>query len=176
MSFMIPKTKNEIMKVLILPLLICSLLVTGSCQSNYFHSREVDRIIFYPMPKGVERPFAIVSFFDFLPGTRDTVITDRKEIDQFCRLLNCLKAKQTLDYIDIRCAAVLKMKSGGEQCFCFGYTTGIQYNGCMSMEDSQPLFDYIDNHIYSTKDPDYWYDNKTKELIKKCRDDQFESK
>ena len=123
------------------------------------------------MPKKVERPYAITSFFGLRLETRDTSITDRKRIKEFCHLLNCLEAEKELGYIDIRCAAVLKMKSGRDQCFCFGYTTGIQHNGCMSMKDYQPIFDFIENQIYATQPPDYWYDDDTKELIKWVHDE-----
>jgi hypothetical protein len=62
------------------------------------------------------------------------------------------------------------MKSGAVNSYCFGESWGILYNGCRTMEDYQPIFDFIDKNIYGTQSKEYWlsdYDREISEFIRK---------
>lgn len=154
---------------------VLSLLV--SCQTSMIDANKVDRIVFYPIPKGVKYTLYLRSFPQILQhNERDSVILDRSGIKEFCSLLNSLEYEEFNSLVfpedgmcyddnnyyshDFRCGVLLKMKSGAEISYCFGEDKGIFYNGCRLMKDYQPIFDYIDKRIYDTKPRYYWYGEK----------------
>ena len=150
---------------------VLSLLV--SCQTSMIDANKVDRIVFYPTPKGVKYTFYLHSFPDILKiNERDTVILDRADIKEFCNLLNSLEYEDedmyydynSYTYPDFRCGVILKMKSGAEWCYCFGESKWIFYNGCKFMKNYQPIFDYIDKNIYGTKPQYYWYGDRQRAI------------
>ena len=154
------------MKWKVVLLCFTSLPFLLSCHPQRINSRQIEEIVFYPMPKGIERSCAIYSFLELSRYTRDTCITDRKVIKQFASLLNNLELAEGFLYSDLRCAAIIKLKSGDKQCFCFGYSSGILHNDCSYLKDSPEVFEFIDSIVYATKPSDYWYDDKTRALIR----------
>ena len=78
-------------------------------------ANQVEQIVFYPIPKGVEYCVSLDYFGDVLRANRrDTVIVDRSFIKEFCHLLNNLQFDEAFKFYDYRCGVVLKMKSGAE--------------------------------------------------------------
>ena len=136
-----------------------------SCQTKRINHNHVDELVFYPAAKGIERCSGINSFYELMYlCCRDTCITDRNTINNFCRLINQLEFEKTFDVPDIRCAVVIKYTSGDYDCYCFGESHGIQYNGCKSMKYSSALFEYIDEVIYDSQPPDYWQSELDREI------------
>ena len=145
-----------------------------SCHHSMIDANQVEQIVFYPIPKGVEYCVSLDYFGDVLRANRrDTVIVDRSFIKEFCHLLNNLQYDKAFEFNDYRCGVVLKMKSGAENSFCFGESWGILYNGCRTMEDYQPIFDFIDKNIYGTQTNDYWFSDSMRRSIEFIRKYQF---
>ena len=146
-----------------------------SCHHAMIDANQVEQIVFYPIPKGVDYCASLSCFRDVLRANgRDTIIVDRSDIREFCRLLNSLEFDEDLHSYDYRCGVVLKMKSGAENSFCFGESWGILYNGCRTMEDYQPIFDFIDKNIYGTQTDDYWFSDSERRSIEFIRKYQFQ--
>ena len=142
-----------------------------SCHHAMIDANQVEQIVFYPIPKGVEHSASLSCFRDvWRANGRDTAIVDRPFIKEFCHLLNNLQFDKAFEFYDYRCGVVLKMKSGAENSYCFGESWGILYNDCRTMEDYQPIFDFIDKNIYGTQSKEYWlsdYDREISEFIRK---------
>ena len=60
---------------------------------------QVESITFYAMPKGIERPSAMVSFQKVKSVYRDSVIVDRDFIREFTTMVNDLKPDRTVKHI-----------------------------------------------------------------------------
>lgn len=142
-----------------------------ACHQERINEKEVLEIKFSVMPKRVETPIGVYTYFDLQHRGRDTCITDKKTIKEFVYLLNQLELEDEYYSIDLRCASVLKMKTGRVVSFCFGENNGIIYNGCQIMADNQAVFDYINNNIYGTQPEDYWLGEKMKMILKRMRED-----
>ncbi len=146
-----------------------------SCHHAMIDANQVEQIVFYPIPKGTEYCASLSCFRDVLRANgRDTVVVDQSDIREFCRLLNSLEFDEDLHSYDYRCGVILKMKSGAENSFCFGESWGILYNGCRTMEDYQPIFDFIDKNIYGTQTDDYWFSDSERRSIEFIRKYQFQ--
>ena len=186
-STIIEHIKHIDMKRLFYFFSVLSILV--SCQTSMIDANKVDRIVFYPIPKGVKYTLYLRSFPQILQhNERDSVILDRSGIKEFCSLLNSLEYEEFNSLVfpedgmcyddnnyyrhDFRCGVLLKMKSGAEISYCFGEDKGIFYNGCRLMKDYQPIFDYIDKNIYDTKSKYYWYDDEMRAIMEFIEKDQ----
>lgn len=140
-----------------------------ACHQERINNNEVLEIIFSVMPKRVETPIGVYTYFDLQHHGRDTCITDKKSIKEFVNLLNQLELENDYYSIDLRCASVLRMKTGRVVSFCFGENNGILYNGCQIMADDEAVFNFIDNNIYGTQPEDYWLNEKMKMILKRMR-------
>ena len=137
-----------------------------SCHNSMIDANQVEQIVFYPIPKGTEYCASLSCFRDVLRANgRDTVVVDQSDIREFCRLLNSLEFDEDLHSYDYRCGVILKMKSGAVNCYCFGESWGILYNGCRTMEDYQPIFDFIDKKIYGTQPNDHWLSDHERKIL-----------
>ena len=84
-----------------------------SCHHAMIDANQVEQIVFYPIPKGVERSASVSCFRDvWRENGRDTAIVDRTFIKEFCHLLNNLQFDEAFKFYDYRCGVVLKMIAG----------------------------------------------------------------
>lgn len=74
--------------------------------------KNVDRVVFYAMPKGIERCASIVSFDDLKREARDTTITDRLFVKKFVRMANSLRPDRERAGMDMRSAAQIITRQG----------------------------------------------------------------
>ncbi len=146
------------------------LISLTACHQERINENEVLEITFSVMPKRVETPIGVYTYFDLQHQGRDTCITDRKTIKEFVNLLNHLELEDEYYSIDLRCASILTMRTGRVVSFCFGENYGIVYNGCQIMADNQALFDFIDESIYGTQSEDYWFNDTMREMLQRMRD------
>ena len=178
------------MKHIVCSFVLCvSSIVWFSCQrDNKIQRNQVDSIVFYAMPKGVDRPFNLVSFQELKNGGKDTLITDTHFIRRFSRLVNRLAPDANRESIDIRSAAVVKMKTGDSLVIAFGEKWGTvilndlegDNMSCDSlgfrrvhgvyMKDNAELFRFIDKYVYGPHSNDYWLDDVTRGWVKYVRD------
>ena len=178
------------MKHIVCSFVLCvSSIVWISCQrDNKIQRNQVDSIVFYAMPKGVDRPFNIVSFQELKNGGKDTLITDTYFIRKFSRLANRLTPDANRESIDIRSAAVVRMKTGDSLVIAFGEKWGTvilndlegDNMSCDSlgfrrvhgvyMKDNAELFRFIDKYVYGPHSNDYWLDDVTRGWVKYVRD------
>ena len=169
-----------------------SLFVINSCGCNRIQVNKVESIVFYAMPKGVERNAALISFQELKREGRDTLITDREFIKKFTHLVNTLAPDESRKTIDIRSAAVISMDSGDSLFVAFGENFGtvilndngkdkwdfyedlgislpsIYVNGDY-MKDNPSLFCLIDQFVYGPHSNDYWFNNETQDIIQFAR-------
>lgn len=161
-------------------LLFASLSFCLSCkQSDSIDIDQVDSIVFYAMPKGVDRSTNIVSLDELIREGKDTTITDRSFIMKFIRRVNHLRLDKKRHTIDIRSAAIAKhgtdnilivvfgesfgtaiLKDGGKDKMVYDeflemFVPSMSINGDY-MKDDPGIFRLIDKQIYGTQSNDYW--------------------
>ena len=141
---------------------------------------QVESITFYAMPKGIERPSAMVSFQKVKSVYRDSVIVDRAFIREFTTMVNDLKPDRTVKGMDMRSAAVLATKTGDSLFVAFGEFGGTailrdhgkdkspgRVNG-QFMKDNPDLFRFIDEHVYGPHSNDYWFNDETRAIHRRA--------
>ena len=168
--------------------------VFSSCEHHGKRGEnQVENIVFYALPKGIDRFASLVSFQDLKREGRDTLITDKRFVRRFTRMVNRLTPTEERATIDMRSAAVIAMKTGDSLFIAFGenWSTVILndngkdemvYDGILGyslpsmtvngvfMKDNPTLFHFIDKNVYAPHSNDYWFNDHTQEIIKSVRE------
>ena len=178
------------MKRLFLILLTLSpVFVLFSCNNQErIKPDQVESLVFYALPKGIDRASSIVSFQDLKKEGRDTLISDRTFILKFIGMVNKLQPGETKS-IDMRSAVVIKQENGDSLIVAFGenwgtvvlrnggkdkwiydesnetFSPSMDVNGDF-MKDIPALFRYIDKHVYGPHANEYWFSDETREIHK----------
>lgn len=145
--------------------------------------KNVDRVVFYAMPKGIERCASIVSFDDLKREARDTTITDRLFVNKFVRMANSLRPDRERTGMDMRSAAQIITRQGEIYTIAFGENWGIAFlndtnnsepspfrvNGRF-MKDNPKIFSFIDKYVYGPHQNDYWFGDTERIFIKNVQE------
>lgn len=167
-------------------LIVISFIVLPSCENNKrIKLDQVESLVFYALPKGIDRASSIVSYQDLKKEGRDTLISDRTFILKFIGMVNKLQPGKTKS-IDMRSAVVIKQENGDSLIVAFGenwgtvvlrnggkdkwiydesnetFSPSMDVNGDF-MKDIPALFRYINKHVYGPHSNDYWFNDSTRE-------------
>ena len=105
-------------------LILILFMILPSCKDEKrIKSNQVESLVFYAMPKGIDRASSLVSFRELKREGRDTLITDRTFIRKFIRMVNCLQPGK-MRSIDLRSAVIIKQETGDSLIIAFGENWG----------------------------------------------------
>lgn len=142
---------------------VVALIALSSCSVSQkrINPDEVTAIQFYLMAKDIEFSHGVYSLNRLRRlCSKDTLVTDRATIESYIFLVNRLIPKGDYQPHDFRAASIIIMNNGKEHCLCFGEKTGVVFDDS-EMEDSQPLFCFIDEKIYTLFSWSFWWLNET---------------
>ncbi len=192
------KVYNRTLKQMVNKLRCCFLIGTlfmilPSCKDEKrIKPDHVESLVFYAMPKGIHRPYSLVSFQELKREGRDTLILDRTFIQKFIGMVNRLQPGETRS-IDLRSAVIVKQENGDSLIVAFGENWGtvvlrnggkdkwiydesdntfypsMDVNGDF-MKDSPSLFRFINRYVYGPHSNEYWFDDSTREIHKRIKE------
>lgn len=149
-------------------LISVSIFATSCGKNIYVEASDVEAIRFFYLPKGVETIAALSDYKDVLTITdlvQDTVIYDRRLIDQYIGFINKLKPKKVRNN-DFRTYSLVKFKDDSEYLrLGFGENFGTVV-GQQQMKDNPKLFRWLHALLYSgpyKNLPPHMYENNTAE-------------
>ena len=172
-------------KYIIISLAVLTILFySSSCiHESTMDIENADRVVFYAMPKGIERCASIVSFDDLKREARDTTITDMIFVKNFARMVNSLRPDKERAGMDMRSAAQIITNQGKVYTIAFGEYTGIailndtcnlehspfHVNGRF-MKDKPKIFSFIDKYVYGPHQNDYWFGDTERKFLKNVQE------
>lgn len=118
----------------------------GDAKVIYFGAIEPSEITFCPI-KNIADLMAYDTY-------RDTLVYDTVIIHKYISMLNKLPLKKEGN-IDIRFFTCITMGDGIQHIICYGYDSGILYDGAY-VEDNTELLFFLDSIIYANHDMEYW--------------------
>ena len=124
-----------------------------SCNNNIYKIKtsDVEAARFFSLPKGLETIAGINDYKDILTYTsfiQDTIIYDRKSIEEYINFLNELKPKKSINN-NFRIYSIIKLANNkGYMHLGFGENFDTKV-GQQQMKDNPQLFEWLHKLLYT---------------------------